>query len=97
MRFYKFLNSSTYSSSIQNYDKKIGDTGNTEEDSVEIVIKDDSNVDELVNTINKLSEKHGLDVERPRKSLETGDVIKITGPTEKIRQVEMELKEMGIR
>lgn len=88
MKFYKWLNDAVTSADVATYDKKIGDKGTTEEDSIEVVLKDNSFIDIIKSLISK------------RKDVtmsQDGKVITIQGPTEKIRQVEMELKELGVR
>lgn len=97
MKFKKYIKEVTTGQSVANYDKKIGDKGTSTTDSTEIVIKDDQDVDELVNFIKQLADKHDLDVMRPRKSLEAGDVIKLEGNTEDIEVLEQRLREMGVK
>lgn len=83
----KYLEETTDSSSIANYDKKIGDKGTTKEDFIEIIIKDESFMD----TINSVVKNKNVSVSRD------GNLVTIKGSTEKIRQVEKILIEMGIR
>lgn len=97
MRFKKYIDEETTSTSIATYDKKIGDPGTSTTDYTEIVIKDDQDVEELVNFINLMADKHDLDVMRPRKNLEAGDTIKVEGNTEDIEVLEQRLREMGVR
>lgn len=92
----KYMDETVTSGDVANYDKKIGDKGTTETDSIEIVMKTDQTND-IVETINKIAKSSNLDVDIPDEPIEKGDVIKLSGPTEKIRQVEMKLKELGIR
>ncbi|MFW5795151.1 MAG: hypothetical protein ACOCV1_06665 [Bacillota bacterium] len=69
MKFYNFIKETTTGQSISQYHKKIGDKGSTSSDSIEIIIKDPK----FFSKIKEVASKYGLDIERPRKTLEEGD------------------------
>lgn len=86
MRFKQYIDETVVSGNIANYDKKIGDRGNTKIDFLELVIKNE----EFMEKINQVANKYNLSVTR------NGNRVKLEGPTEKVRQAEEELKSMGV-
>lgn len=86
MRFKKYIDEATVGSDIANYDKKIGDKGTTKLDFLELVLKNE----EFMEKVNQVAKKYNLSVTR------NGDRVKLEGSTEKIRQAEEELKNMGV-
>lgn len=92
-RFKKYIDEAVISTKVANYDKKIGDKGSTSSDSIEIIIKDPK----FFSKIKEVASKYGLDIERPRKTLEEGDWVKLTGETSDVRQAEEVLKSEGVK
>lgn len=86
MRFKQYIDEVTASGDVANYDKKIGDKGTTKQDFVELVIKNE----EFMEKVNQVAKKYDLSVTR------NGNRVKLTGPTEKVRQAEEALKSLGV-
>jgi len=83
----KYLDETTTSTDVANYDKKIGDEGNSQKDFVEIVLKNES----FMETINTVTKNKDVSVTR------NGNLVTIEGSTEVIKQIENTLIEMGVR
>lgn len=86
-RFKQYIDETVTSTSIANYDKKIGDKGTTKLDFIELVIKNE----EFMEKINQVADEYGLSVTI------NGNRVKLEGPTEKIRQAEEALKAAGVK
>lgn len=84
-RLRKYLEEAVTSAKVANYDKKIGDKGNTSNDSITLSVKDES----FVSKVKEIAKKYNLSISRD------GDTITLTGETSDIRQAEEELKSAG--
>lgn len=82
----KYLTDSTTSGDIANYDKKIGDPGDSKTTFIELILKDESFMDQ----INKIIKNYDVSVDRQ------GMLVKIEGPTEIINRIENMLREIGV-
>ncbi|MFW6046469.1 MAG: hypothetical protein ACOCP4_01615 [Candidatus Woesearchaeota archaeon] len=85
MKFRNFLEEQTTSTKIAGYEPT-ADNAETE-DVIDIKIENM----EMIEKIYSLAEKYNLAVERPRKTLEKGDTIKLRGAKESIEKLKKEM------
>lgn len=86
MRFRDFLEEQTLSTKIAGY----GPTADDAETKDLIKIKIENK--EMIQKIYDLADKYGLDVERPRKNLEEGDVVNLVGTKENLEAFKKEIQ-----